>query len=345
MSFQHSESSLIEGKLHILGPDDGPNSLKIIDPELIRELKTSVLSFWPNRKNDFFPGPLPVSLERKNFYKLRQFPYLVCVKSDGLRFIMLRHNKNIYLVDRSFTFYNVSLNFQESNNFGVEFMLDGELIKTKDNQWTYIAHDCISIYCKDISASNFDQRYEAVLTIINDIFIKEGSDFNIIAKKFYKFNEIDTLISMLNNNKINHSIDGLIFTPLTLGIGTQTQFTLFKWKTRLHHTFDLKIVDNEEVHRYDAYANQGTTDKLFGSVDKNTKEGAQFIKLLKQKCPTFKSGDIVELDFNDKTKCFEPLIVRTDKSHPNSLFTIEKTLKNIEENITLDELVNIIKNK
>ena len=326
--------------------ESSPVTDKVTNPSLIRELKICVLSFWPERKNDFFPGPLPVSLERKNFYKLKQFPYLVCVKSDGLRFLLLRFNKIVYFVDRSFTFYKVNIKFDSDSdsNESLEFMLDGELIKTKDGKWSYIAHDCISIYGKDISSSNFDQRYEAVLTIVNDIFIAEGSDIKLAVKEFYKFSEIDKLMSLINSDKINHNIDGLIFTPVTLGIGTQTQYTLFKWKTRVNHTFDLKIVDNVDLARYDAYY-QGQNEQIFASVDKNTKDGIHFTKLLKQRCPTFKSGSIVELSFNDELNCFEPLIIRTDKSHPNSLFTIDKTLKNIEENITLDEIVNVIKNK
>jgi len=334
--------------LRLIDPINGPLVVQITNESKIQALKMTVLSFWPNRKSNFSPVPLPTSLERKNFYKLKQFPYLICVKSDGIRFLLFRQNNIVYLVDRSFTFYIISLNFinNETNNQDVELMLDGELIKTKDNRWSYIAHDCVVADFKDISQLHFDVRYEAIKDILINRWcgcgIDSGSDsLYLTTKKFYKFSEIDNLINDMSSGKINHKTDGLIFTPLTLGIGTQTQYTLFKWKDRAHHTFDFKII--ETPTEYVAYVNQGTDDKKYASVDKKTKEGLEFTRLLKLKCPTFKNGSIVELDYNIETNCFEPKMIRTDKNHPNSLFTIEKTLKNVEENITLENIVHMIK--
>jgi len=328
----------------LIDPVDGPRVIKIVNNDIIKQLQSSVLSFWPDRKNNYFPAPLPVSLERKNFYKLKQFPYLICVKSDGTRYLMLVYRGATYFVDRAFNFYKIieddvinHANNVRSGGDQINLMVDGELLKNKNSEWTYIIHDCIVVDSKDISKSNFDIRYEAVKDIIES---RQGftSDFKLATKKFYSFSEIDILISELSNNKINHITDGLIFTPLTLGIGTQTQYTLFKWKERSHHTFDFKIT--ESPSEFIAYVNQGPIDKKYASVDKRTKEGIEFSRLLKLRCPTFKSGMIVELDYKDA--CFEPRNLRLDKLHPNSLYTIEKTIKNITENITLDEIIELI---
>ena len=58
-------------------------------------------------------------------------------------------------------------------------------------------------------------------------------------------------------------------------------------------------------------------------------------------CPEFKNNDIIECRYNTETECFEPIKIRTDKSHANNLYTVDKTMQNIRENITLEELFNM----
>ena len=87
------------------------------------------------------------------------------------------------------------------------------------------------------------------------------------------------------------------------------------------------------------YKNSGTI--LYASVNKNEPGGKIFGQLLRERCPNFKDGDIVECDYNTETECYEPIMVRDDKINPNSLFTVEKTNVNIEENITMEELFDL----
>ena len=52
------------------------------------------------------------------------------------------------------------------------------------------------------------------------------------------------------------------------------------------------------------------------------------------------SGIIVECTYNIKTSRYEPHLLRPDKSHPNSESTIKRTMNNITENITEEEILN-----
>jgi hypothetical protein len=321
---------------------DGPIAKKVTDARLLQILRSEILGLWPERKNDHFPAPLPVSLERKNFHKLQNYPYVICVKSDGMRYLMMCFNQKVYMVNRSFKFYEVSQHFDSviygSDQSGLGALFDGELIKNTSGSWVYIVHDCVSMCGRDVSKESFTARYEEVSTAIEH-WNEKNSDFFVRTKKFYKFSEVSELKKEISSKDVDHKIDGLIFTPVTLRIGTQTQYTLFKWKPREKHTFDFKMVDSGQ--NWTAYVTQGRGDIPFCSVEKNSSGGKRFVSLLEKNCSGSESGDIIECDYNKDEETFDPIMIRRDKEHPNSLHTVEKTLLNIEENITMDEVLSL----
>ena len=53
---------------------------------------------------------------------------------------------------------------------------------------------------------------------------------------------------------------------------------------------------------------------------------------------------IVECSYVSTTESFVPERVRSDKTHPNGMKTVEKTLLNIIEDIRLSELINLAEN-
>jgi hypothetical protein len=320
------------------------NFEKVSDINLLQAIKSTVLGFWTERKNNYFPGPLPVSLERKNLYKLLQYPYLICMKSDGIRYFLIAYNGQSYLIDRSFNVYITKQNFKKdiygsSSDKSCGLLFDGEMVKNSDNKLVYVIHDCVCSFGRSISSENLDERYENVKHILSSFWSNENSSFKLETKKFYTFSEIDNLIEDIN--KMEHKTDGLIFTPITLPIGCQQQFSLYKWKACENHTFDFKITDDRDS--YYAFVSAGQADKLFASIEKTSKEGSIFKELLLKNCPEYKSNSIVECSYDSGKESFNPLKLRSDKSNPNSLYTVEKTLLNIEENITLDEMCKLIK--
>lgn len=311
----------------------------VIDVKLLQELKSTLLGFWPNRKNNNFPGALPVSIERKNFDAIKKYPYVISLKSNGIRFLLMAYNRNVYLIDRLFNFYKTKQNFN-INIYGSSpvdtcgLLLDGEMMPpTEDNaDIVYIIHDCLCVFSKDITKEYFTDRYDSIKSAVS-LWSQEDSDFKIKIKKFYIYNDLTREII----EKADHDIDGLIFTPIKFGVGTGTQHTLFKWKYK--HTFDFLI--NDENNEYVSYVYDKNVLIKYASVKKRN---VKFSKLLKKNCPEFKSGDVVECIYNVQDDNFEPLFVRKDKAHPNNSYTIEKTMVNIRENITLDEIMELIYN-
>jgi hypothetical protein len=330
----------------------GPKSKQLTDQGVIDKLKSKFLSYWPSRKNDYFPAPQPVSLERRDIFKFRKFPYLACVKSDGMRFIMVCTivdgvNK-CYMVNRAFRYYEVEQCFSDEIYRGTIF--DGELIKTGENRdnWTYIVHDCISFCGENVTQKTFTDRYKHVTNAIETSWDyvktkKEDSidSFPVEVKKFYNFSDMDKLVDDMKSGKINHNTDGLIFTPVKLPVGMHTQYTLFKWKPRNLHTFDFKIVEKDNTVIAQVSEKGSIID--FASIDKNTEVGKVFTDKLNG-LSGYSNGSIVECDYDEVTECYEPKLIRDDKTHPNGIFTVDKTLLNIRENITIGELIRLSKN-
>jgi mRNA-capping enzyme len=319
----------------------GPTCIIIKDKKLLQEITTFVLGLWPNRINDYFPGPLPVSLELRNFSKLKALPYVICVKSDGIRFFLAFFNGVSYMIDRTFKIAEVAIKFKSTCK---GLLFDGELIKNNDNIWTYIIHDCVCMNGVNISNDNFDQRYEILQQGLVDYFLKDPPGFDVhlsstyiklSVKKFFTFDKINEFKEYIKT--IDHPHDGFIMTPVNKPIGTGTQYTLFKWKPKESHTFDFRVKEDHGV--YYAYVIQYQKEELFASISNKEPEGKEFENSLKK--IGFKSGDIVECRYDDVRGVFEPILIRLDKSHPNNINTVEKTLINIKEAITMDELFNL----
>lgn len=303
----------------------------VVDDNMAREIKSLILGFWNNRSNDYFPAPLPVSIEIFNFKTLMKFTYLISVKSDGIRYLMLNYENKVYFIDRTFKIYLSNLKFKE----GIKTMLfDGELVEVfseEKSKKKYIVHDCVCIDNRNVSQDFFDARYESMLTGVN--MYMENNE-NVIVKKFFSFNKIDELEEYIKT--LDHKTDGFILTPLNMPIGTGTQYSLFKWKPRESHTFDFRVVETNTA--IETYVYKNNKDLLFASVDKSDPLSIPFIEKLRKL--NFKSPCIVECSYDSEKDTFEPIMLRLDKSNPNSFTTVEKTFLNIKENITREELLS-----
>ena len=153
----------------------------------------------------------------------------------------------------------------------------------------------------------------------------------IDTKNFYPYDEFDTFLEKeYNTNTINN--DGIIFMPESLPVISGTQYSMFKWKPLEHCTFDFLIKENDD--NLDAYVFHMGKSIIFAKIHNNTPNGKEFIEKTK-KLSEYKNECILECSFKDIN--FVPLLIRTDKTHSNSLRTIERTLFNINEGITIND--------
>ena len=124
--------------------------------------------------------------------------------------------------------------------------------------------------------------------------------------------------------------------PENLPIISGTQYSMLKWKPKNKHTFDFLLKEADIGLK--AYVFHLGNLNIFANIHAKTEQGKEFIEKSKQ-LDNYKNECIVECTF-DKNN-FSPILVRTDKTHPNSLRTIERTLFNISENIQIEDFISI----
>jgi len=277
---------------------------------------------------------------------METFPYTVAEKTDGMRFLLYTTSKgpdkNIFLIDRAFRFFKVNINF--SDKLLRETILDGELVYNNKQEWCYYIHDCICYGGINISKSQFNIRYSFINKILEtkNYTHSEHSTFELKIKKIWDFYKFPDMLKYYTENPSDHKVDGLIFTPLKLGVGTGTQMSLFKWK--YHHTFDFSVVKRQASgsnSRYDMYIIDKGKMTKYHSLNERTTNGRTFAEVFNRIVSDPKSSDpvIVECSYNSTTKSYMPILIRTDKTYPNSINTIKKTLLNIEENLGINDIL------
>jgi len=316
------------------------NAFKVDSPALKEKVMLECdLLFGTTLKRGHFPGPQPVTIEKKDLPLLKSEEYMVCEKSDGERAILLLINLNkkpmCFIINRNNDFYFIDLSFKKEVFEGT--VMDGELIKTKNGKWNYLIHDCMIYNGTDYTHKNHRLRYSAIIDLIVKRYQnKEKDPINIKTKLFYKvgpgLGETWKHIVETTENKI----DGLIFTPVNGIIKFGRDYTLLKWKEE--HTLDLlvsfkgkkmtfKYVKGHEYHHF----------KTYNSTNENYKKVINFIK---EKQIT-SDEPIIEFKVISEDS-FIPYRFRSDKNMPNGEITIKNTFKNIEESITIQNIVDSI---
>jgi len=316
------------------GPEAEP-----LDDDISNALKKKIIAAWPVVKNpDNFPGPQPVSMEREYMWKLGKHPYSVCEKTDGMRYFLVASEGICALVDRAFRFYKVAVKLDPDYERALS-ILDGEMVCDKyDSSWTFYAYDSVAVRGQNCAKERLDKRLDCIAKFVSSV---AESPFRIKVKRFWRLNEISTMLASLAETPLRHESDGLIFTPSGLSVGTGTQMSLIKWKPSGKHTFDFKVVVKRgpSSTRYDLFSSdRGRTVKHL-SINERTKAGRTFHHKYKE--ITGASTAIVECSYSNGN--YIPILVRADKTHPNSIRTVEKTHLNIEENITINDIVELTK--
>ena len=341
-----------------------PDILQITEQTVVAQVKKYVVGSWPVIKDpDNFPGPQPISLERKDITKLIKYPYAVCEKTDGMRYLLvsliIQENGcpsyySTFLVDRSFRVYTTGPGLWSCISVFDGTILDGEVVQeSATGTYTYYPHDCIMRAGVSYAGENFRERYEHSREV-SILWRKDDPTRNLVGILDLRFKRIYNIknLAQLLEKGTEHDVDGLVFTPIGLPVQTGTQHSMIKWKEPTKHTFDFEVKINGQ--RVDLYLYDSMSYTKYKTISKRTPIGKKFFaKLdaliteskmamlgLDETCqePARKKY-IIECVLEDKE--YMPLKLRDDKNRPNSIRTIEKTLLNIEENITLAELIEL----
>lgn len=258
---------------------------------------------WGTTDLNRFPGPQPISIERRHFPLLKSQQYLVCEKSDGVRNMLVcfhfEGKKYCLLVDRMFNYTFTTLSVP------IGTILDGELI-----DGVFMVFDAIMIKGQDVKQKPLTERLFLAKKLCSVILPTKGN-VRLKVKQMLPLEKADEI----------EVIEGLIFTPVNEPVRTGTHETCFKWKPKHLNTIDFAVRPD------------GTITCLWiqnESIMPLTRVNAQ------GKDPKEYEGKIVECEYGKNG--WSVMKIRTDKDHPNNKRTYDRTLVNIRENIQLEEL-------
>lgn len=335
-----------------------------IDDEYEKEQYWSMmLDFWklPNHINHF-PGANPMSIESKDFDRLQTDDFLAALKTDGVRhFLLLTCKPNsvdpiAIMIDRAKKMYEIEI-WANEDFFQRGSLYDGELVWENDNL-VFVVFDVMlakgvkcsrlsyrermqilhnTILC--VSNSHDDESIERMISEESK-FLSRNNDYNmsIIPKKCVPKASLATLWS--ERGQTGHRNDGIIFTLNTAPVETGTSSSILKWKPA--HSIDIRVELHE--NKWKMFANHNNSSELVDITDGScgysfVLQHSRLLEAIKVRQPC-----IIEclIHIRDDTFVLTPERERTDKTSPNTMHTVEATIRNTQENISSDDLIKLV---
>ena len=322
----------------------------------------TILKLWklpPHLKH--FPGANPVSLERRNLDELQCEDYIVALKTDGVRQLLLLTLRMCskepisIMVDRALNMYEVEV-WANDSYFTANSIFDGELVWRNQEHFQYVVFDAICIkgnsclstcYRKRLSAihgcilcvnsSHSDELIEQMIQEEDKLTCRNNEPaIEMCPKRCVKKAQIHELWEQ--RVLCDHQNDGMIFTKNIGGVETGTASSIFKWKQT--HSIDVRAIYDAKKWKFWANSNDSC-----GEVD-ITHTIHDFvlrfsINSLLGALEDFQTT-IVECNLSlrdDGHFDVTPVRQRSDKVTANSMKTILATLQNTMENMHIDEII------
>ena len=103
------------------------------------DVREFIINSWGASNDSRFPGPQPVSIERRHFPLLKKQPYVICEKTDGVRQLLVSTEEGVFLVNRAFKTDPVKVRIPKGT------ILDGELVPSKSGKMLFMVYLKISL--------------------------------------------------------------------------------------------------------------------------------------------------------------------------------------------------------
>lgn len=212
-------------------------SLTCIEDDIERKFYwEKLLEYWglpPTFQH--FPGANPISIERKDIETIVKHDYLVALKTDGVRYLLLMTTKPnstepiSIMIDRTLKMYEIEIWASEEYYFK-GCLLEGELVWDSCQSLNYIVFDVImlkGLKCNDMNYRNRldviqnhifsaddnidDETLENMLSE-EDKFCARNNSYNlqIQPKMCVSKHQLSTVWD--GKNMCSHKNDGIIFT-------------------------------------------------------------------------------------------------------------------------------------
>ena len=270
-----------------------------------------ITNAWGSEDPRRFPGPQPVSIERRHFPLLKRQPYLVCEKTDGVRHLLASTDEGAFLVNRAFLIEKINVRVAKDT------LLDGELVVTKEGKKLFMVYDAVRVKGESVAHLPLNARLDAARKVIKSIIKTANASLELRVKAMF---DLTNFRSFPPLDSFEYETDGLVFTPVNEPIRTGTHETMFKWKPRERITIDFELRNGSELFVQE----RGVPYKESELVGRNVR-------------PDLPDGTIVECGYGQLGWFAEK--VRTDKTHANNRRTYFRTIVNLREAIQLEEFL------
>jgi hypothetical protein len=273
-----------------------------------------------------FPGPNPVSLERSNLAGIDPARYWVCEKTDGVRFALLcctyRGHRVAALVDRKLAVYVLPLRRVPKALFQGT-VLDGEVAHDKHlDQHQFLVFDAVMASGIPLFHKPFSARLADAARALRDYWHDPAADPLAVSMKcFYRLTQLPEFVATrMDAVRVHFDVDGVVLSPEDGDVVYGRHMKMFKFNPfggQGAHTVDFLVGDGGGLHVYDG-GKHTRVGALVGGGD----------------AP---AGSIAECRLVEGDG-WELVGIRTDKTTANDMYTYQKTMLNIRENLSLDDL-------
>ena len=283
-----------------------------------------------------YPGPNPVSLERSMLPSIAPDRYWLCEKTDGVRYLLMATtfigHRVVVLFDRKLAAYLAPLrNVPRALYQGT--VVDGEVAFDKRAaRHTFLMFDALMLSGVPTFHKNFSYRLADAAYAWGAYSAADTDPLAVKIKSFCLLSQLRAFCGRLDAVRAHFDIDGLVLTPEDGDVVYGRHTGMFKFKPfggRDAHTVDFVLNTASGGGRQLLIFDNGRhvpVGRLAGSL-----AGASALP------DGLPDGTVVECRLV-QDDVWDIVGVRTDKTTANDAFTFNKTLLNIRENLSVDDV-------
>ena len=343
-----------------------PSTSQITDEFEKKHYWAVILGYWKLPAHiSHFPGANPMSIEQEDFVRLETDDFLAALKTDGVRHLLLMTTKPnsldpiAIMVDRAKKMFEIEI-WANEDFFYNGSLYDGELV-WENGSLVYIVFDVIlarGACCSRLSYRERMQILHNTILCAGDMHTDDSIEQMIHEERKFLARNNDNNMRVTpkkcvpkaslrglweERGSCSHRNDGIIFTLNTAPVETGTSSSILKWKPS--HSIDVRLESNDEGVSWRILGNMNNS----GNLCDITEGIGNFVPVLERTklldAITTRQPCIVECLIrieNETQLLLTPERERTDKVSPNTLNTIEATIRNAQENITSDDLIKLV---
>ena len=343
-----------------------PSLTRVLDEKERNLYWSKVTTLW-GVDLEYFPGSHPVSIDSTNVRHLHDDKYVVALKTDGVRFLLLltmtpSRMPIAIMIDRSLTFYEVSV-WGNKHFFELGTLLDGELardLSSKDN--AFLVFDIVASAGERMVHLPFSERLQRIHNVLfrpwKEMDDEELETHVIEENKIYMYHSdpvplvmVPKMFSPYANTRAvwngrgtsNFSSDGLLFTRRDAPMAIGRTVRMLKFKER--HTVD--IVAQWSGTQWMPRLRASKTDPSLVPIE-TVCQGVKSVHIVQNDVLEFARGagdtlvvecDIESDDGNGSISLF-PMRIRSDKTVSNAASTVERTLEAQRNTWSLEDILS-----